>query len=138
MGFWDVVKSVALSAKCSTGWHAGEWSHVSGKPQCFVEKTCPDCHKHVTTNKHTFGEWRRIDYSSCNSVRECTHCSSSEQKIIHEYQNNGKDENCRIIEKCQHCGGQRMGRTDHEWIKIFDHEVKVGGSRKCKRCGATD
>ena len=136
MGFWDVVKSVALSAKCSTGWHAGNWSHIPGKPECFMEKTCPDCNKHVTTKKHSYGDWRKIDYSSCDSVRECKHCGSTEQQIIHDYENHGKDENCRLIKKCRCCGVQEVGREDHEWIKLFDNELKIEGQRKCRRCGA--
>lgn len=137
MGFWGVVKSVALSAKCLTGWHAGNWSHIQGKPKCFMEKTCPDCSKHVTTKKHSFGEWRKINYSTCDSVRECEYCGSVEQKIMHDYENNGKDENCRLIKKCRSCGAKEIGREDHEWLTIFDNEVKVGGKRKCKRCGAS-
>ena len=43
MGFWDSVKSVALSAKCFTGWHEGEYKHIEGEPQCHLGKTCPDC-----------------------------------------------------------------------------------------------
>jgi len=136
MGFWDVVKSVAISAKCSTGWHAGNWSRIPGEPECSFGKTCPDCHNYVTTKKHAFGDWRKIDYSTCNSVRECDHCGSTEEKIIHDFQNNGKDASCRLITKCRHCGVQETGREDHEWVKLFDHEVKVGGQRKCKRCRA--
>ena len=137
MGFWDVVKSVALSAKCATGWHAGDWQKTAGGPECSMGKTCPDCHTYVTTNKHSYTEWKKINYSNCNSVRECKHCGSTEEKIVHEYENNGKDDNCRLISKCRDCGSIETGREDHEWVKFLDHEVKVGGKRKCRRCGTT-
>ena len=135
MAFWNTVKKVAIATKCATGWHAGEWSPIPGKPKCQVEKTCPDCNKHVTSTKHNYGDWRYVDYLSCNSIRECVYCGSLEQKVIHQYIKAGKDGNCRIIEKCSRCGDQQLGREDHNWIKLFDHEVRVGGKRKCKDCG---
>lgn len=135
MSFWDTVKKVAVSAKCATGWHAGEWSHRQGEPECRLEKTCPDCNKHVTTTKHKYGDWRYTNYSSCDSVRECVYCGSVENKIIHEYTKVGKDENCRIIEKCSRCSDQKLGREDHNWIKLLNHEIKVEGKRKCRDCG---
>jgi hypothetical protein len=100
-----------------------------------MEKTCPDCHKYVTTNKHVYGEWKKINYATCDSVRECKHCGSTEQKIIHNYENDGKDEKCRIIKKCRSCGSKEIGKEDHEWIKFLDNEVKLGGQRQCRRCG---
>lgn len=100
-------------------------------------KTCPDCNKYVTTKIHAYTEWRKIDYSTCNSVRECQHCGSTEESVMHSFENNGKDENCRLIKKCRHCGVKEIGREDHEWVKLFDHEMKVDGKRRCKRCKAT-
>ena len=47
MGFWDSVKSVALSVKCFTGWHEGEYEHIKGKPKCFLGKTCPDYNQFI-------------------------------------------------------------------------------------------
>lgn len=136
MSFWSLLKDVALSAKCATGWHAGDWRHIPGRPECSFEKTCPDCHKHVTTKKHVYNDWRKINYSTCNSVRECIHCGSTEENVIHEFENHGKDEHCHLIRKCRDCGVKERGREDHEWIKLFDHELKSGGQRKCRRCGA--
>ena len=42
MAFWDNVKSIAIKAKCTVGWHEGEYKHIDGKPECYFGKTCPD------------------------------------------------------------------------------------------------
>ncbi|MEZ5534097.1 MAG: hypothetical protein R3F02_00595 [Thiolinea sp.] len=138
MAIWDTVKKIALSAKCATGWHTGAWNHIKGQPECRLEKICLDCKKYVTTTKHKYGDWRYVDYSSCNSVQECIYCGSINQEVIHKYTKVGKDENCRIIEKCNRCENQKLGRSDHNWIKLFDHEIKNKGKRKCKDCGQTE
>lgn len=138
MGFWDKVKSVANSAKCMTGWHAGEYSHISGKPECHLEKTCPDCNEYVTKKKHKFSDWKYTNNSSskpCDSIRDCIHCDIQETKEIHQHEKNGKDSNCRVIEKCKRCGDEQLGSESHNWISIMGHEVKVQGQKKCKDCG---
>lgn len=134
MGFWDAVKSVATSAKCATGWHAGSWEHDIGNPECHKKKVCPDCNKLVKTKKHQFSSWEKQSYSTCNSNRTCNHCGHIEAEIRHDYNPIGKDENCHIIEKCKDCGDKKTGRADHEWVTLFNHEMKVNGKRKCKRC----
>ena len=138
MGFWDVVKSVATGAKCTLGWHAGDYTHIHGKPECFMEKTCPDCNKYVTTKKHKFGEWSYIEYGSCASVRRCEHCDEIENETRHQYKAIKKDENCVTIEECGRCSSRRNGSTNHNWVKLFDNELKVNGKRKCKDCGYTE
>ena len=115
--------------------HAGDWHQVSGKPECFRQKTCPDCHKTVTKSQHEYSKWRKVNYSTCDSVRECIHCNHVEQDIVHSYEIAGKDSNCRIIHRCSNCGHEKLGETDHEWLTIFSRELKVHGKRKCKRCG---
>ena len=42
MAFWDNVKSIAIKAKCTVGWHEGEYKHIDGKPECYFGKT-PKC-----------------------------------------------------------------------------------------------
>jgi hypothetical protein len=137
MGLWDKVKSVALSAKCMTGWHAGEYEHVEGKPLCFLGKTCPDCGEYVTKNKHAYNEWEYFSYDSCNAQRNCIHCNHIEQAVQHQYKEQGKDESCRIIEVCQRCGDKKIGSAKHNWVTIpfTDTEMKSGGKRKCQDCG---
>jgi len=135
MGFWDKVKSVALSAKCMTGWHAGTYTHIEGKPECYLEKTCPDCNEYVTTKKHKFSEWEYLGYGKCDSRHECIHCGYTEDKVRHDYEEQGKDGNCKIIEVCTRCGDRELGRAKHNWINIAGYEVKAGGKRKCRDCG---
>lgn len=137
MGFWDKVKSVAISAKCMTGWHAGDYKHIDGKPLCFLGKTCPDCGEYVTKNNHTYNEWQYKNYNSCDAIRECVHCGSIESSVRHNYERQGKDSNCRVIEVCKRCNDKKLGSTDHNWVSIplTNTEVKVQGKRKCKDCG---
>lgn len=138
MSFWNAVKKIAVAAKCTAGIHAGNWSKTPGNPDCQLQKTCPDCNKHVTTTKHVYGEWRYPNYASCEAVRECTHCGSVDQDVRHSYQKTGKNDECKIINRCIRCNHEELGREDHSWIKILDHEVKVGGKRKCKDCGVSE
>ena len=135
MGFFDTLKKAAVSAKCATGWHAGNYTPIDGEPLCHLEKTCPDCDKYVTTVKHKFDEWEYLQYGSCNAEHKCIHCGHTEQKVLHEYKEKGKDTNCRIIEVCSRCGDEKFGREKHNWISMGSHELKVQGKRKCKDCG---
>ena len=48
MSFWDKVQSVALAAKCFSGWHAGKYTPIADEPKCHLEKVCPDCRKYLT------------------------------------------------------------------------------------------
>lgn len=134
MGFFDFVKNVAQSAMCTTGMHSGKWSHIHGKPECNVERTCTRCQKHITAKHHNYGEFRCVDSSTCDHVHECVHCNHFENKIMHSYGRVGRDDNCRIIEKCSRCGDEKKGQEDHDWIKLFDREIKLHGKRKCRRC----
>lgn len=43
MGFWDSIKNAAIKAKCGVGIHGGVFKTPDGKPECHLEKTCPDC-----------------------------------------------------------------------------------------------
>lgn len=138
MSFWNKLKSVAMTAKCLTGWHAGVYTPIEGKPECNLEKICPDCDSYVTKKKHTFSIWRytnNINSDPCDSIRDCVHCGFQEEKIIHEYKKNGKDSSCRIIEKCTRCKDEKLGSESHDWISLFGHDLKAGGKRKCKDCG---
>ena len=137
MGFWDKVKSVAVSAKCMTGWHAGDYEHIKGKPLCHMGKTCPDCKKYVTTMKHEYNDWKYLTYDKCDSVKECIHCGHKESEVRHTFEENGKDSNCKVIKICSRCNLKEVGGARHEWITIpfTNHEIKAKGKRKCKDCG---
>ena len=138
MGFWDKVKSVASSAKCLTGWHGGEYAPIPGKPECHVEKTCPDCHEHVTSVKHKYGDWEYIKFGECRAFHECVYCGEQETSVRHQYEKKGKDASCREIERCTNCGDEKLGRAKHNWVEILGHEVSIQGKRKCKDCGEVE
>ena len=137
MGIWDKVKSVAISAKCMTGWHAGDYTPISAKPKCNLEKTCPDCNNYVTTVKHKFDGWEYLSHGRCDAQKECIHCGHKENEVRHEYKAQGKDSKCCVIEVCNRCQDKKSGREDHSWIKIpfTNSDVKANGKRKCKDCG---
>ncbi len=70
MGLWDKIKDVALSAKCMTGWHAGEYSHIEGEPECYLGKICPDCGEYITKFNHKFGTSEYLHEYQCDTVRK--------------------------------------------------------------------
>jgi len=115
MSFWDVVKKVAVMAKCTTGWHAGEYEHIEGKPKCFLGKKCTDCGKYVTTKKHSFSEYTYKHFDKCDQTRKCIHCKFVENEINHSYEEHGKDGDCKIIKICSRCGGKVIGKENHRW-----------------------
>lgn len=137
MAFWDNVKSIAIKAKCTVGWHEGEYKHIDGKPECFLGKTCPDCNKWVTEERHEFSDWEYLTYNSCNTVESCIHCKLQRTGVEHNYQKEGKDSNCHIVEVCLRCKDKKIGRAEHNWIQvpIINQDIKVDGKRKCKDCG---
>lgn len=137
MGLWDAIKKAAVTAKCATGWHAGTYTPVSGEPKCHLEKTCPDCGKHLTTTKHNYTDWRYISSGKCDMERTCTYCNKKEFKVKHDYRVIGKDKECHVIESCTRCKAEKTGflvRHDYEEIgheDIFSCRV----IEKCRDCG---
>jgi glutaredoxin-related protein len=136
MGFWDSVKSVALSVKCFTGWHEGEYEHIKGKPKCFLGKTCPDCNQFITKEEHEYDGWEYVGYSKCDAVRKCIHCKHQQREIRHEYRKEGKESDCRVIEVCIRCRDKKIGRAEHNWVTIpfTDKDLKIQGKRTCRDC----
>jgi hypothetical protein len=127
MGLWDNVKNIAVSVKCITGWHAGEYTPIADKPECHVSKTCPDCNKYLTAVNHKFGEWKFLDIK-CDAQRECIYCFDYESKIIHNYEEI-KDFRCRVSKVCIRCGDEQIGSIEHKWVLI-----DKGKRRICKDC----
>jgi hypothetical protein len=139
MGLWDNVKKVALSAKCLTGWHAGTYEPIEGREKCKLAKTCPDCGEYVTKTVHEYGEWTYLEYNSCQAQKECIYCQDLKRETVHNYKRRGKNQSCGIIEICERCNDEKVGATEHNWIKIpfTDTDLKVQGRKKCKDCGLT-
>ncbi len=107
MGFMDKLKSFATASKCKIGAHAGEWSQISDKPECQLEKTCPNCNKYLTKSNHEYGDWQFEDESSCDATRECTHCGEQDYDTIHQYETVGQNEDGVDIEICCKCGDEK-------------------------------
>lgn len=137
MGLWDSIKSIALSAKCGVGWHAGEYENVEGQPKCLYSKICPDCFERVTKVEHSYDEWIYLYANNCRCTRTCIHCGYTENSIIHNYQNIAKDEHCHVIQECDRCHDRKIGAVEHNWIKVpfTDKEITANGKKKCRDCG---
>lgn len=136
MGFFDKVKSMAMKAKCATGFHAGSFTSIHGEPKCRLEKTCPDCFEHVTKTSHKYGDWENYKrHGSCTKERHCVYCDEVDTKVIHEgYVRKGLDDYCTVIEECSRCGDRKKGKEEHMWHKNpgkyeDDHIVET-----CVRC----
>lgn len=139
MGFWDSIKSLALSAKCATGWHSGNYRQMPNSPECYLEKTCPDCLEYVTKKSHRYGDWKYVKSFNCNAIKECIHCGDEKHEIVHSYKVVAKDSNCVEICECARCKDRKSGSTKHNWLELFGHELKIptneGKKRKCRDCG---
>lgn len=132
MGFFDKVKELAIKAKCMAGFHGGEFTHITGKPECHLGKICPDCKEHITSFKHSFTDWEYLSSDKCEMRCECILCSEQEFKTKHEYREDRIDSSCRVIEKCQRCDHEYIGSTRHTW-EFSSYKGQV--YRTCKRCG---
>jgi len=137
MGLFDSIKSLAIKAKCATGFHSGTFERVNGKPECYFEKTCPDCNKLVTTHKHAFPD--TVDYDnhhSCTKTYTCAHCKIERREEKHEqYKEISKDSYCRWKERCVRCGHERLGQEDHDWTKAAGGTYEDQHEKYfCSRC----
>ncbi|HEC1730743.1 TPA: hypothetical protein R2A65_000764 [Campylobacter jejuni] len=137
MGIFNTLKTLALSAKCATGWHGGEFKNEDDKPKCFFSKICPDCNKYIQKIEHKFGDYIITNHRNCEGYKECEYCNLKEYGTYHQYEEIGVNASCQIIKKCRQCGDEQLGATKHSWITIpfTDKEFSVNGKRKCKDCG---
>lgn len=133
MGFFDKVKELALKAKCGVGLHGGDYSRVANGPACLYEKTCPDCHEHITKYQHEYGEAKYKNHHTCTKVRHCKHCNHEHSEIEHEgYADMGIDDFCKVKEKCIRCGHSQVKREEHVWTE--EHRTDTHKTLRCVRC----
>lgn len=140
MSFWDKVKSFARSAKCTVGWHGGEYTRIDGKPKCHLGKTCPHCNDYLTKEEHEFSEWLFMEEGDCNARRECIYCGYDEHEVKHNYEKVAKDfSNCEILLCCRRCGNEKVGPAEHEWVEQPQMECTPdngnANKKQCKVCG---
>lgn len=140
MGLWDTIKTAAVKAKCGIGAHGGNFKTPDGKPECYYEKTCPDCKKLITKSNHKHEvEWRDAPYDSnssikCTKVQKCIHCDAIEKRVIHEeYRKLGTDARCQTIMACTRCGEEKTGEYDHAFMRDGIEDGKI--VMKCMNCG---
>lgn len=118
MAFWDSVKKAATSTKCFTGMHAGVFRPISGRPECNLEKVCPDCNKRLEKIKHKFGKEAYVNLYTCEMSKSCVHCEEVETREKHEgFQEVDVDDYCRPKEQCKRCRQERIGKPKHSWAK---------------------
>jgi hypothetical protein len=135
MGFFDKVKAAAIKAKCATGFHAGEYAAIEGKPECHFEKTCPDCNKYLTLFKHQFyAEPEYEKAGSCIKAVKCEFCDHIHRETDHvEYTVVGQDDYCRTKERCVRCSHEKVGDAKHSWVRLYDGENETV-IYMCSRC----
>ncbi len=141
MGFWDAVGSVFTSAKCLTGFHGGKWTPVKGQPKCHLEKTCPDCDKHITKVKHEGGEWKHIHGKpECHKEITCIHCNEHmNKKFFHKWDGQFKPRSdfyrsCTEERRCVYCNKVET-RLVHDFSKEEVNEFSCRITKVCARCG---
>ena len=141
MGFWDSLKTAATKAKCAVGIHAGEFKHISGKPQCHVEKTCPDCDKYISDKMHKFSNLEYEAPGSCVQKASCIHCNEEVRRTVHEGFERigyGKDGSCRVTEQCVRCSFARKGEEHHSWNRPPTQYGNSSYTVQCHDCGKTE
>jgi hypothetical protein len=136
MSFWDKVKNVATSAKCMTGFHAGEYKPIKGKPKCNLEKTCPDCDKYLTKTQHKYTDWEYIKEDKCDSKKECVYCQFEEKKVRHQWVN--RTNRCKVYKNCKRCKKQEFVHEKHgPWTAGVAHPDGMQ-TFICSGCGKTE
>lgn len=137
MGLWDAVKRVALSTKCATGFHSGEWSPIAGEPECHLEKTCPDCDKYLTKIEHNFDSWQFLKEKSCDSIRSCIYCNEKQNSVRH-YSWVTEKIDCKIYRECERCKTREFVKTEHgPWYAGIAHPDGMQDFT-CSGCGITE
>ncbi|HMY00244.1 MAG TPA: hypothetical protein PKC44_10775 [Agitococcus sp.] len=136
------IKELANKAKCATGFHAGSFQKVEGKPECYREKICPNCLELITEQKHQFPEVSSVDYDdygSCKKTLKCLHCTH--EKYVHDHYGFspvGTNGYCEQIEKCTRCKEERNTHTKvHSWMKRGNNEDGTV-NYECLNCGSVE
>lgn len=139
MNFLAKIKNITISAKCLSGWHSGSYLRMKNKPQCHLEKTCPDCGKYIAKKDHAFTRWKHVNELTCNAERECIHCNHIETKMMHGYERVGKNPvNCKVIRHCVRCNDKQIGQAEHNWFQRSVEERQSGVKKVCKDCGKVE
>lgn len=138
MGFWDSIKSVAIQAKCATGFHGGEFKTPDGKPQCQLEKTCPDCMVRMTDEKHQYElHWRKapiVDHSNCTRMQPCIHCGENHKHQVHNFKEAGINAKCEVVMQCSECSTTITKGEKHNYHRV-GVDTRCNVVMKCKQCG---
>jgi hypothetical protein len=160
------LKDRLLRAKCSAGFHSGEWEQIASG-SCDEQRTCVHCAEVSARTDHHMAGWAYADdpaVPACLKERRCQRCPLVEQEIQHTMQwtyvhpvnpapesgwaavkmvMKGRAEQCRQGNICNRCGftdGKTIIR--HVWDLGTDLPVEIGRHPKrvytCEICGAED
>lgn len=69
----------------------------------------------IVKNQHDFEAPEILNPDNCYGYRRCTLCSIQVFDNFHNYYEIKKDSKCRMHEKCNLCGHERLGQTRHNW-----------------------
>jgi hypothetical protein len=157
------LKDRLLRAKCSAGFHSGEWKQIAAGT-CDEQRTCANCGEVSNRTDHHLSDWA---YSAdpaapaCTRERSCQRCPLVDRDVKHtmEWQYvhtasekglqaamavlSGRREQCRQANVCSRCG-QTDGKTRimHRWDNGHDYQEDAYRPLQtlyiCLHCGLED
>lgn len=143
MGFWDSIKNAAIKAKCGVGIHGGVFKTPDGKPECHLEKTCPDCNTIIEKKEHKYNfEWDEAPFDiysklRCTRIQSCIFCGEVAKKEVHgEYKKLGVNASCQVVMACTNCGHEKTDGYEHVFLREGVEDGKI--IMKCVNCGFTE
>ncbi|WP_273213012.1 hypothetical protein [Helicobacter rodentium] len=123
-----ITKEKAVAAKCATGFHAGDWKNIEGKPLCYFQKTCPDCYKELEKWEHKFEDGEYARDGSCEYIEKCNHCGKLQHSIKHIYKIHRTQNYCVSTKQCSRCG-KEITIYSHRYERLTNEQVQ------CCICG---
>jgi hypothetical protein len=156
------LKDRLLRAKCSAGFHSGEWKQIAAGA-CDEQRTCVNCAEVSNRTEHHLSDW---EYSAdpaapaCTQERRCQRCPLVERDVKHtmewQYIHTeeaglkaagtvllGREERCRQALVCSRCGlANGKSAIRHRWDAGFEvREARSGEIKRlytCMQCGRED
>jgi hypothetical protein len=160
------LKDRLLRAKCSAGFHSGEWEQIAAG-SCDEQRTCISCTEVSARTAHHLTDWAYTDDPAdpaCLTVRSCLRCPLAEWTMRHTMEwmfvnpvnpapgsgweavklvMKGPAEKCRKGYICTRCGftdGKTM--IQHRWGPGAELPVENGRQPKvlytCEICRTED
>lgn len=123
-----ITKEKAVAAKCATGFHAGDWKNIEGKPLCYFKKTCPDCYKELEKWEHKFEYVGYERENDCSFLQKCCYCQAEKREIRHKYAiNNSTCEGAKLCTRCNY--------EEKLYFHKYEESAENPNILECSKCG---